>query len=284
MLPDESAALVALPADSNGLYAAAKIVAVSLSTGKQTVVGPGIYAQYLSSGHLLYVTATGDAFVAPFDPRNFRITGAATPIARVAFASNSGRLYPQITVSDNGTLAYIEGDVQHHRLTWLDASGKASQQLITEGSFWGIALSPDGNRVAASLRHDAREVGGKSGGVGDIWVEDLRTGARTQLTSADFSVRPSWSADGEYVLYTRVGGPLHQALFERRADASQPERLVLSQAMFGRSVGDGRWLPDHRTLVVRTYADTRTSSRDIYYLMPGSDTTRRVLRRHPMVH
>ena len=270
---DEKAALLALPRDSNGVFAEARIVAVSLATGKSTLVGPGIFAKYLPSGHLLYVLSTGDAFVAPFDARNFRTTGPGRLLARVALSSNSGRLYPQITVSDNGTLAYLSGDLQRHSLTWLDANGKISERLAIEGNFWGIALSPDGGRVAISSRRDDRAVGGRSSGTGDVWVEDLRTRTRTQLTSTDLNVRPSWSADGASVLYTRIGGPLDQALFERRSDASEPERLVASKKSLGHSVGDGRWLPDHRTLVVRTYAEG-INARDIYYTVPGSlDTT-----------
>lgn len=271
---DESTVLLALPKDSNGVFAEARIVAVSLATGKSTVVGPGIFAKYLPSGHLLYVLSTGDAFVAPFDARNFRTTGPGRLLARVALSSNSGRLYPQITVSDNGTLAYLSGDLQRHRLTWLDAYGKVSERLVIEGNLWGIALSPDGGRVAISSRRDERADGARSRGMGDVWVEDLGTRTRTQLTSTDFNVRPSWSADGAFVLYARVGGPLGQALFERRSDASEPEGLVASRKSFGHSVGDGRWLPDHRTLVVRTYADGTSASRDIYYTVPGSlDTT-----------
>ena len=38
-------------------------------------------------------------------------------------------------------------------------------------------------------------------------------------------------------------------------------------------MGDGRWLPDHRTLIVRTYAEGSSQSRDIYYVVTGSDTT-----------
>ncbi len=274
VMPDESAALVALPRDSVGVYADAMIVAVSFATGKQAVVGPGIYAQYLSTGHLLFVSADGEAFVAPFDSRKLRLTGPGTPIARVAVSSNAGKLYPQITASDNGTLTYVSGDVQRHRLTWLDASGRLLRRLASEGNFWGLALSPDGSRVALATRQDDRYQGGRIRGTGDVSVEDLRTGTRTQLTSGDFNVRPSWSADGAYVLYTRIGGPFRQALLERRADAAEPERLVLSTTAFGRSVGDGRWLPDHRTLLVRTYADGRPPSRNIFYMVTGgTDTT-----------
>ena len=41
---------------------------------------------------------------------------------------------------------------------------------------------------------------------------------------------------------------------------------------FGHSVGDGRWLPDHRTLIVRTYQDNGSQA-NIYYTAPGGTDT-----------
>ena len=276
LFPDESAVMITTLADSLGVYADANIVGVSLSSGKATVVGKGIYAKYLSSGHLLYVSASGDIFVAPFDPRTFRITGKATVVGRAALTSNAGRVYPQVTASQNGTLVYIGGELSRQRLVWLDAQGRVTERLTGEGNFWGIALSPDGSRVALSIREDERIRGANARGTGDIFVEDMKTGARTRLTSGDLNVRPSWSADGRFVLFTRVGGRERQSLVERRADASAPEQLVLSRQSFRNSVGDGRWLPDHRTLIVRTYAGTSTNSRDLYYVTTGDTTVNTV--------
>ncbi len=281
VLPNESGAIISLKRDSASVYAETRLFGVSFASGKLTEIGLGIYAQYLSSGQLLYVQASGEAFVAPFDVEHFRLTARGVQVARVAVTADAGRLYPQITVSQNGTLAYVSGNVQQQRLTWLDPNGRVIQRLASEGNFWGVALSPDGFRVALATRQDEREKGATNRGIGDVWVEDLRTGARTQLTSTNFNVRPSWSADGAYVLYTRLGGPLGQALIERRADASTPERVVATHKSFKRTVGDGRWLPDHRTLIVRTYAEPGTG-RNIYYIhTDGSDTTVAVVAASP---
>lgn len=169
---------------------------------------------------------------------------------------------------------YVSGEMQRQRLTWLDANGRVTARLASEGNFWGIALSPDGSLVALATRQDDRIRGARVRGTGDVFVENLRTGARTQLTSDYFNVRPSWSADGAFVLYTRIGGPLEQALIERRGDASSPERPVVSAKSFGNSIGDGRWLPDHRTVIVRTYETGKARSRDMYYVNTGgSDGT-----------
>ena len=231
------------------------IIAVDFASGKTSVVGPGVYARILPSGAMLFASQEGNVFTVPFEQRSARMMGAPVLLASVSMGGNAGRSYPQISVSNEGTLVYLTGDLQRERLTWLDPSGRLIRRMSTEGAFWGMSLSPDGGRVAYTLRTDARVSGGGARGVGDVWVEDLTTGAKTQITNRWFSMRPSWSPDGKSVLYARIGGADNQEMWERRADASGSERLVLSQRLFGHSIGDGRWLPDHKTLIVRTYLD-----------------------------
>jgi eukaryotic-like serine/threonine-protein kinase len=231
------------------------IIAVDFASGKTSVVGPGVYARILPSNALLFASQEGNVFTVPFDRAAGRMTGTPVLLASVSMGGNAGRSYPQISVSDEGTIVYLTGQLQRQRLTWLDQSGRLVRRLATEGAFWGMSLSPDGSRVAYTLRTDDRVSGAGARGVGDVWVEDLATGAKTQLTNRWFNLRPSWSPDGKSVLYSRIGGADNQELWERRADASAPERLVLSQRAWGHSIGDGRWLPDHKTLIVRTYAD-----------------------------
>jgi len=251
--------------------AKAEIVAVSFKTGKTSVVGPGVHARLLSSGMLLFATADGNVYTAPFDQSAMRMTGTPTLLASVALGENVQRWYPQISTSDDGTIAYLAGDPLRQRPVWLDANGRVTQRLEIEGDYWGVALSPDGRRVAYALRMDNRAAGASPRGSGDVWIEELATRARTRLTTQAFNVRPSWSPDGKSVLYTRIGGPEGQSLYERRADASEPEHLVLSQQQFGHSVGDARWLPDDKTLIVRTYGD-RGGLPNLYWTTAGRDT------------
>ena len=232
-----------------------EIIGVAFRSQKQSVVGPGVYARILKSGSLLYALADGSIFIAPFDQSALKMSGPPVPLAHVAVGANAGRSYPQVSVADDGSFMYIAGDLQRQRLAWLDASGRLIRSLATEGDIWGISLSPDATRLAFALRTDNRDPRAAARGTGDTWVEELASGAKTRLTTEWFNPRPSWSPDGKYVLYNRLGGPENQALYERRSDASEPERLVLSTKAFGHSIGDGRWLPDHRTLVVRTYLE-----------------------------
>jgi len=265
--PDERTLLIGRQRRTIADTSAPEIVALSIESGTQTVIAPGLYAQLLASGKLLYVTAGGDAFVSPFNRQALRITGSATPVARIAIGTTSGAAHPQITVSDNGTLMYLEGALLRQRLDLFDARGRVERRLDIEGDIWGLSLSPDGSRVAFSVK-DNFASSGRSVGVGDTWVADLRSGARTRLTSEWLNARPSWSADGQHVLFTRVGGPIRQALYERRADGGEPERLVLSIAQFGHSVNDGRWIGNSDSLLISTYAQAGTGI-DLYATRAG---------------
>ena len=273
IVPDGSAALYVPSSKVIGDTTTAQIRAVSFRTGKVSVVGPGVQVRVLPNGQLLRFTADGTVYLTPFDQKSLRLTGAGVPIARVAMGANSGsRTFPQISISQNGTMMYLSGHLQRHKLAWLDATGHDLVSTNIEGFFWGFSLSPDGTQLAYSLDESDNGIAA-SGGVGlaDVWVEQLKTGVRTRLTSAHMNLRPSWSADGKYVLWARIGGDAPQSMVERRADATEPERTVLTRAAFGHSIGYGRWLPNHRTLLISTYGDEPTG-RDIYYITPGADS------------
>ena len=274
VFPDGSGALFVPASRIIGDTSTAQIQAVSFRTGKTSIVGNGVQARILPTGQLLRFSADGTAYLTPFDAKALRATGPGVPVARVALSANSGsRSYPQISVANDGTMMYLSGLLQRRRLVWLDASGRATAPTDVEGYFWGFALSPDGTQLAFSLKEGDNALAA-SGGVApaDIWVEQLKTGARTRLTSAYVNLRPSWSADGKYMVWVRVGGAASQSAVERRSDASEPERTVLTRSAFGHSVGEARWLPDHRTLMVATYGDEPTG-RDIYYVTPNVDST-----------
>jgi len=69
----------------------------------------------------------------------------------------------------------------------------------------GFEISPDGKKVAAEiLTVDAAYSG--SGSVarnGDVWVLDLERRTRIQLSSGGVGRSPTWSADGDSVIYIR---------------------------------------------------------------------------------
>jgi eukaryotic-like serine/threonine-protein kinase len=105
------------------------------------------------------------------------------------------------------------------RLQWFDQRGSMLGTVGASADYSNPALSPDGRRLAVSIRDSTRRR--------DIWIFDLADGSQSRLTSdpAD-ETNPVWSPDGSEVLYCsdRLG---RRDLYSRRA-ATGPESLVLS--------------------------------------------------------
>ena len=276
--PDERVLTFIEGPRSSTEYAAEQVVALDLRSGRRATLTAGVFARILGSGHLLWVLADGTAMVAPFDAGALRLTGSGTAIAKVALYNTNSRVYPAISASDNGTLVYLSGLLRQARVSWLQGTTSTPLPTPIEGDLWGLSLSPDGAKVAYSLRRT--DLRGASGSAGDVWVQELKTGGRIRLTSEKVNMRPSWSPDGKYVIYARVGGTPPQALLERRADASEPERVVLTPQTFGHSVAEGHWMPDHRTLIVRTYVDSGGSA-NIFAFTAGTDSVARPIAISP---
>jgi Tol biopolymer transport system component len=112
------------------------------------------------------------------------------------------------TVSDDGTLVYLEGsDVGQQQLVWLDGDGR---EIGTAGPPLRVAttmidVSGDGNRVALSTL-DADQP--------DISILDLARGTNSRLTvddNVEYDVK--WSPDGASVYYSVA--PKGASLFSR---------------------------------------------------------------------
>ncbi len=105
------------------------------------------------------------------------------------------------------------------QLQWFDRAGRLLGTVGPSADYSNPALSPDGRRLAVSVRDAA--------GRRDIWVFDLAKGGQSRLTSdpAD-ETNPIWSPDGSEIVYCsdRLG---RRDLYARR-DADGPERTVLS--------------------------------------------------------
>ena len=111
IFPDERGLFWVPPLASADDTMPSRINAISFSTGEHADIGAGVFARLLPSGQLLRVAADGGVFVESFDAPRLQATGRATAVARVALGGNSGnRIYPEISVADNGTLMYIAGD------------------------------------------------------------------------------------------------------------------------------------------------------------------------------
>jgi Tol biopolymer transport system component len=93
------------------------------------------------------------------------------------------------------TLVY-RTNAQDSQLTWVDRGGRRQTTVGEPGQYTGVALSPDGTRVAVLRENRLNRADA------DIWIVDLQRGTTARFTTDPLvEPVPTWSADGESVIY-----------------------------------------------------------------------------------
>jgi Tol biopolymer transport system component len=157
-------------------------------------------AEFLAPDHLVYVK-DGAVIARRFDLAKGKVVGNPVVIGENAGSSTNTEAF---TVSSTGSVAFqssstggINAVVRH-----FDRAGKLLGAASQPANITGIALSPDGNRLALTISESA---GGKS----DIWIRDLKRGTQTRLTfDPGDDIWPVWSPRGDTIAFSsdRFGG------------------------------------------------------------------------------
>jgi eukaryotic-like serine/threonine-protein kinase len=204
----------------------ANIVLHRLDTGERRVlVQGGADARVVGTGHIVYLKS-GTLMAVPFDVRALQVTGAPVVllegVMQAVNAPNSADETGagQFAVSSSGTLLYVTGGVGRALETswvWVDRTGAAQPLNVPAGPYLFPRLSPDGQKVAVTVRASSP----------DVWVYDVLRGAPTRLTVEGGS-HPIWSPDGKrMVLTVRAEGVSNLAVLSPDG-GGKPERLAPS--------------------------------------------------------
>jgi serine/threonine-protein kinase len=199
------------------------------------LVDNAVGAWYAPSGHLLYTDRAGGLYAAGFDLDRLELTTGAVPILE-------GVSPGQFALSASGTVVYsLDGGVgASAELRWVSRDGSSVPvDTSWKGEFDYPAVSPDGSRIAVSLRDRTT----------DLWIRRA-DGARRKLTSAGtLNWRPFWMPDGRSLLFVsnaRGGNDRDDTdLYVVPADASGPPVLLhrhLHGVWEGEVTQDGTWL------------------------------------------
>jgi serine/threonine-protein kinase len=194
---------------------------------RKTVVRGGASPRYVAvpggAGYLIYVSKA-TLFAIPFDLDRLETRGTAVPVADdVAYEPSVG--IGQFDVSGapsgHGTLVYrrVSGSsLEVMTLQWADPTGGKEPLRAKPAVYHSLSLSPDGKRVALTVTE-----GGSTG----IRVYNPQRDAMTRLTfDAGTYDEPTWSPDGQYLVFGSIGN----GIFQARADgASQPHALTESK-------------------------------------------------------
>lgn len=145
------------------------------------------------------------------------------------------------SLSTSGILAYQLGPAPvpgQSRLAWFDRSGTPLESVGAPGDYGDVALSPDGMRVAVSVRAPASATA-------DIAVVEIGSGVGTAVTTdAADDDAPIWSPDGRRIVYASTRGGTRD-IYQKAADGTGNDVVIVEGE--GDQIGydwtsDGRYL------------------------------------------
>ena len=124
----------------------------ALGTNERVSLAFGSNTEYVEPGWL--VGMRGPALVAQaFDASHLSAGSRVIPLAgRIARSTAVGGRY-RFSTSRNGVLAFSEGGPSTSRLEWVDRDGRSLSILADAADYSNPALSPDGKRLAVSIRN-----------------------------------------------------------------------------------------------------------------------------------
>lgn len=240
------------PADLASLPSA-RVDVLDLTNGtRRTILRGGGRAQYVSTGHLVYLLRDA-LYAVAFDAERLEVRGAAGQVV-------SGIRNAEYALAEDGTLVYHSGGPRpNNTLVWVDRQGREEPLGAPPRRYIYPRMSPDGTRVALDLQGPVDR---------DIWIWDLQ-----RRTLERFTVDPTgnplvaWSRDSKALAFGSDRFGLTN-LFMQSADGSgEPQRLLVSD----RIQMPLTFAPDGRLLFS---ADVAGRGRDILAL--SMDGSRRV--------
>jgi serine/threonine-protein kinase len=268
VLPGGDALLFTVSVSLNTLaWDRAKIVVQSLKTGvRKLLIEGGSDARFVPTGHIIYAVGS-TLFAVPFDVKKLQTTGGYIPVMEGVRRS---RLFPggttaatQFGFSNNGSMIYVPGgpvlgNGTDANLALVSRTGARKLLNIPPGPYSQPRISPNGKQLVLHTEYGEDRV---------VWIHDL-TGATAprKLTFGGHNHRPTWSPDGERVVYTsdRDG---EAALFWQRADGNGPAE-PLFKGETGVTIQSEAWSP-HGNMII--FSTSRAAVRTLWTLSPGVD-------------
>jgi serine/threonine protein kinase/Tol biopolymer transport system component len=203
-------------------------------------------AQY-ASGYILYHLQS-QLLTLKFNPSTGAVSGEPAPVANLV-EYDSGTWHTTFAVSQNGILIYEPGSkTLGTDLFWLDLNGKQLGRVADRNFYKGSGrVSPDGKRLAVSMGDPQA----------DVWVFDLQRGSRTRLTFGGAThLTPSWSADGQRVVYVKQFGSTVMsgtAICARLASGGGQEEVLMqgdhSSSASAHTLLSPQWSPDGNSIL-----------------------------------
>ena len=249
-LPGRDAVLLSVGARTSSPDAG-DVVVHSIASGERTVVARRARdARYLRSGHIVYAQGTA-LYAVAFDVDRLEVTSAPVKMVEgsIVLAETGLAFAAQYAVSDTGSLVYLEsppgaapGSGAKRSLVWVDRTGAEQPIDVPAGDYSSARISPDGQRVALVVGrvNQSRPP--------DLWILELATGTRRQLTFDRNADAPVWSHDSAR-LYFRSSPAASTTVYSIAADGGQPELISPGSPEFSPAF-PASLTPDDQTLLL----------------------------------
>jgi eukaryotic-like serine/threonine-protein kinase len=214
---------------------------------------------YAQPGYILF--SRGPTLMAQsFDAEKLQLSGEPFPIAeQVAYAAANS--YSSVSVSQNGVMVFLSGNVSNRQLVWFDRNGKQLGLIGTTAEYNDIVLSDDGKRLAMQKLVD---------GNSDIWLMDLARGAQSRFTfDAATEDNPVWSPDGKLITFSSGSLNADAVAFNlfRKVSSGAGNQEILLKTDLSKEATD--WSNDGRFIIFQTY--TQKTGGDIWVLPLAGD-------------
>jgi serine/threonine-protein kinase len=189
-----------------------QIEALSLKSGKRTVVLNGGYFGRYSDGHLLFIR-NGTLLTVPMNASSLKVTGVEVPVP-IDVESNQSNGWAAFAIADNGTMVYLTDASRRQDLSWSNENGDEEPAVDSAGGYSLANPSPDGKKIAVVKD-------------GDVWIIDRARKLQTRLTrTAQPEIDLVWTPDSRSVIYAR-DNPQYD-IYWQAADGSESERLLVT--------------------------------------------------------
>ncbi len=234
------------------------LVVLSFATRRWRELLPGSQPLYLDAGYLVFHAdrvREGQIDAVPFDIATLTLRGPPFPVLDSVFRSaSSGAVF--FAIARTGTMAFTPGGYAR-TLVRVNRQGRRSPLVEQRRGFRYPRVSPDGQRVAVTI--DPRP--------SQIWVYDLQRGTGIPLTSQSHNIAPTWTRDGQRVVFSTSPTKLFWAAADGR---DQPSVLLAPTGPDVQNIGPASWSSDGTLVFEQEFPAT---SADIWTTRPGEPPT-----------
>jgi Tol biopolymer transport system component len=194
-----------------------QVAVLDMKTGqRKTLIRGGSQAEYVPTGHLLYVAA-GTLHAVRFDLGRLEVMSDSAPVVDDVWMNRDTAA--NYAVSRTGTLVYVPASgVQSPRsLVWVDRKGQETPIKAPPRLYDEPRLSPDGTRVALALNDQER----------DVWIWDFARETLTRLTfDPGVDDSPVWTPDGQRIVFGSERAGVSNLFIQASDGTGVAERLT----------------------------------------------------------